>query len=89
MIIIETTQSTFLLKYGATLIVITELFMICTIMVLYATMGAMAPTLIMLFLSPLLGGLITGKICRKYKKVLFKDTFNKYFIIVNNKKILS
>lgn len=83
MIIIETTQSTFLLKYGATLIVITELFMICTIMVLYATMGAMAPTLIMLFLSPLLGGLITGKICRKYKKVLFKDTFNKYFIILN------
>ena len=74
-IFIETTQSTFLLKYGATLIVITELFMIFTIMVLYATMGAMAPTLIMLFLSPLLGGLITGKICRKYKKVKYTGWF--------------
>ena len=79
---IETTQSSFLLRYGASLIVFTELLMICTIMVLYATSGAYIPTFIMLFLSPLLGGVIAGKISKKSKKVLFKETLNRYFTII-------
>ena len=80
---IETTQSSFLLRYGAALIVFTELLMICTIMVLYGINGAMIPTFIMLFIAPLLGGVIKGKIVKKNKKVLFKENFNKYFIIAN------
>ena len=80
---IETTQSSFLLRYGATLIIFIEVFMICTVMVLYATNGAYIPTFIMLFLAPLLGNIITGKIAKKTKKVLFKETFDKYFVIMN------
>ena len=79
---IETTQSSFLLRYGAALIVFTELLMICTIIVLYATNGAYIPTFIMLFLSPVLGGIIAGKIAKKSKKVLFKETLNRYFTII-------
>ena len=80
---IETTQSSFLLRYGALLIVFTELLMICTVIVLYFTGGAYIPTLIMLFLSPLLGSIIAGRCLKKYKKVLFTEKFNKYFIIIN------
>ena len=80
---IETTQSSFLLRYGSALIVFTELLMICTIMVLYGTNGAVLPTFIMLFLAPLLGGVIAGKISKRSKNVLFKENFNKYFIITN------
>ena len=80
---IETTQSSFLLKYGGALIVFTELLMICTVVVLYMTNGAYIPTFIMLFLSPLLGGILAGKISRKCKKVIFKETFSKYFMILN------
>lgn len=80
---IETTQSSFLLRYGASLIVFTELLMIATIMVLYATSGAYIPTFIMLFLSPILGGMIAGKLSKRSKKVLFKKTFNRYFMITN------
>lgn len=84
MIKIETTQNSFLLKYGAKLIVLTELFIIFTIIILYKTNGELLPTLAMLFLAPLLGGIITGKISKKNdKKVLFKDNFNKSFIIAN------
>lgn len=79
---IETTQSSFLLRYGTALIVFTELLMICTIIVLYATNGAYIPTFIMLFLAPLLGGIIAGKISKKCKKVLFKETLNRYFTII-------
>lgn len=80
---IETTQSSLLLRYGATLIVFTELFMILTVLVLYLTGGAFIPTLVMLFLSPLLGSVIAGKRLRKYKKVIFKDNINRYFLIIN------
>ena len=80
---IETTQSSFLLRYGSALIVFTELLMICTIMVLYGINGAVLPTFIMLFLAPLLGGVIAGKISKRSKNVLFKENFNKYFIITN------
>lgn len=80
---IETTQSSFLLRYGATLIVFTELLMICTVIVLYSTNGAHIPTFIMLFLSPLLSGMIAGKLAKKNKNVLFKETLNKYFILTN------
>lgn len=80
---IETTQSSFLLRYGALWIVFTELLMICTVLVLYFTGGAYIPTLTMLFLSPLLGSIIAGKCLKKYKKVLFTEKFNKYFIILN------
>ena len=80
---IETTQSSFLLRYGATLIVFTELLMICTVIVVVATNGAHIPTFIMLFLSPLFGGMIAGKLAKKYKNVLFKETLNRYFIITN------
>ena len=80
---IETTQSSFLLRYGAALIVFTELLMICTVTVLYSTGGAYIPTFIMLFLSPLLGGILAGKISKKCKKVLFKETIDTYFMIVN------
>ena len=80
---IETTQSSFLLRYGAALIVFTELLMICTVTVLYSTGGAYIPTFIMLFLSPLLGGIFAGKILKKCKKVLFKETIDTYFMIVN------
>ena len=84
MIKIETTQNSFLLKYGAKLIILTELFMIFTIIILYKTNGELLPTLAMLFLAPLLGGIIAGKISKKNdKKVLFKDNFNKSFIIAN------
>ncbi len=83
MIIIETTQSSFLLRYGSSLIVFTELLMIATIMILYSTNGAYIPTFFMLFLSPLLGGIITGKIVKKSKKVLFKESLKKYFMIEN------
>lgn len=79
---IETTQSSFLLRYGAVLIVFTELLMICTIIVLYATNGAYIPTFIMLFLSPMLGGILAGKISAKNKNVLFKENLNKYFTII-------
>lgn len=79
---IETTQSSFLLRYGAGLIVFTELLMICTIIVLYATNGAYIPTFIMLFLSPMLGGILAGKISAKNKNVLFKENLNKYFTII-------
>ena len=80
---IETTQSSFLLRYGAVLIIFTELLMIGTIMVLYVTNGAYIPTFIMLFLSPLLGNIIAAKISKRCKKVLFKETLNKYFILMN------
>lgn len=80
---IETTQSSFLIRYTAKLIIITEILMICTISVLYITNGKFLPTLIFLFISPLLGGIITGKISKKSKKILFKENFNKYFIITN------
>ncbi len=80
---IETTQSSFLLRYGALLIVFTELLMICTVIVLYLTGGAYIPTLVMLFLSPLLGSAITVRRLKKYKKVLFKESLNKYFTIIS------
>ena len=80
---IETTQSSFLLRYGAVLIIFTELLMIGTIMVLYVTNGAYIPTFIMLFLSPLLGNIIAAKISKRCKKVLFKENLNKYFILMN------
>ena len=80
---IETTQSSFLLRYGALLIVFTELLMICTVIVLYLTGGAYIPTLVMLFLSPLLGSAITVRRLKKYKKVLFKEGLNKYFTIIS------
>ena len=80
---IETTQSSFLLRYGAVLIIFTELLMIGTIMVLYVTNGAYIPTFIMLFLSPLLVNIIAAKISKRCKKVLFKETLNKYFILMN------
>ena len=80
---IETTQSSFLLRYGAVLIIFTELLMIGTIMVLYVTNGAYIPTFIMLFLSPLLGNIIAAKISKRCKKVLLKETLNKYFILMN------
>ena len=37
----------------------------------------------MLFLSPLLGSMIVGRRLKKYKKVLFTENLNKYFIIIN------
>lgn len=79
---IATTQSSFLLRYGATLILFTEILMICTITVLLYT-NAYIPTFTMLFLSPLLGNIIAGKISKKCKKVVFKETFNRNFIIMN------
>ena len=79
---IATTQSSFLLRYGATLILFTEILMICTITVLLYT-NAYIPTFTILFLSPLLGNIIAGKISKKCKKVVFKETFNRNFIIMN------
>ena len=72
-----------MLRYGAKLIVFTELLMVITIIVLYATNGAVLPTFVMLFLAPLLGGVIAGKLSKKSKKVLFNEKFNKYYIITN------
>lgn len=79
---IATTQSSFLLRYGATLILFTEVLMICTITVLLYT-NAYIPTFTMLFLSPLLGNIIAGKISKKNKSVVFKQTFNRNFIMMN------
>ena len=62
-----------MLRYGAKLIVFTELLMVITIIVLYATNGAVLPTFVMLFLAPLLGGVIAGKLSKKSKKVLFNE----------------
>lgn len=41
------------------------------------------PTVAMLFLTPLLGNIIAGKISKKCKKVEFKETFFRYFTIIN------
>lgn len=79
---IKIKQSSFLFRYGAILIIFTELLMICTITVLLST-NAHIPTFIMLFVSPLLGSIIAGKISKKNKSVVFKETFNRNFIIMN------
>ena len=79
---IKIKQSSFLFRYGAILIIFTELLMICTITVLLST-NALIPTFIMLFVSPLLGSIIAGKISKKNKSVVFKETFNRNFIIMN------
>ena len=79
----ETKQSSFLFRYGAALVVCTEIFMSATIMVLYSTNGSYIPTCIMLFLSPLLGGIIAGKVSKTTKKVLFRENIKKYFLIVS------
>ena len=79
---IKTTQNSFLFRYGASLMIFTELFMICTITVLLYT-NDYIPTFIMLFISPLLGSMIAGKISKKCKSVVFKETFNINFIIIN------
>lgn len=79
---IKTTQSSFLYRYGVSLIIFTELLMICTITILLST-NAYIPTFIMLCISPLLGGMIAGKIAKKCKSVVFKETFNRNFIIIN------
>ena len=79
---IKTTQNSFLFRYGASLMIFTELFMICTITVLLYT-NDYIPTFIMLFISPLLGSMIAGKISKKCKSVVFKETFNRNFIIIN------
>ena len=80
---IEITQKSFLLRYGASLFIFIELLIISTIIVSYFTAGASIPTLVMLFLSPLLGSMIVGRRLKKYKKVLFTENLNKYFIIIN------
>lgn len=49
---------------------------------MYFTNGAVIPTFAMLFISPLLGGIIAGKISKRNKKIVFKDNFNKYFSII-------
>ena len=46
-------------------------------------MGASILTLVMLLLSPLLCNVIAGKRLKKYKKVVFTENLNKYFIIIN------
>ena len=79
---IKTTQNSFLYRYGVSLIIFTELLMICTITILLST-NAYIPTFIMLCISPLLGGMIAGKIAKKCKSVVFKETFNRNFIIIN------
>lgn len=80
---IEITQKSFLLRYGISLALFLELLIIFTIVVSYLTMGASIPTLVMLLLSPLLGNVIAGKRLKKYKKVVFTENLNKYFIIIN------
>ena len=61
----------------------TELLMICTIIIIYTTNSNMIPFFIILFFAPLIGGSVAGKVANKSKKILFKETFNKYFIILN------
>lgn len=56
--------------------------MICTITVLITT-NQYIPTFIMLFLSPLLGSIIAGKISKKTKSVSFQGNFDKNFLIIN------
>ena len=51
--------------------------------VLYFIGGNYIPALVILFLSPLLGSVIAGRRLKKYKKVLFTEKINKYFIIIN------
>lgn len=80
---IEITQKSFLLRYGAALIIFTELLIICMMIVLYFIGGNYIPAFVILFLSPLLGGVIAGRRLKKYKKVLFTEKINKYFIIIN------
>ena len=80
---IEITQKSFLLRYGAALIIFTELLIICMMIVLYFIGGNYIPALVILFLSPLLGSVIAGRRLKKYKKVLFTEKINKYFIIIN------
>ena len=80
---IEITQRSFLLRYGASLIIYTELLIICMMIILYFVGGAYTSALVILFLSPLLGSVIAGRRLKKYKKVLFTEKINKYFIIIN------
>lgn len=68
---IETRQNSYLLRYAVKLLIFTEIFMFMTIIILYGTLGKIIPTFTMLFLAPLLGGILSGKNINKNGKIIF------------------
>ena len=72
---IETRQNSYLVRYAVKLLMFTEIFMFMTIIILYGTLGKIIPTFTMLFLAPLLGGILSGKNVNKNGKILFEEDF--------------
>ena len=80
---IETRQNSYLVRYAVKLLIFTEIFMFMTIIILYGTLGKIIPTFTMLFLAPLLGGILSGKNVNKNGKILFEEDFYRKFYITN------
>lgn len=83
MINIETTQSSFLLRYAGMLTLVTEILTILTMIVMYTVSIDIIMLFAILFFTPLLSGIIASKIVKRNKKVLFKKNYTINFILLN------
>lgn len=80
----EISQKRFFITYGVSLVFYSELFMLLAIAVIAFSRLAMFPTLLVLLLAPLLGGIVALHITKKDKIILLKSNYKTIFYIVNS-----
>ena len=79
----EISQKRFFITYGISLVFYSELFMLLAIVVIAFSRLAMFPTLLVLLLAPLLGGIVALHQTKKNKIILLKNDYKTIFYIVN------
>lgn len=79
----EITQKRFFFMYGVSLIFYTELFMILEILIISFSKMAMIPTLLVLLMAPLLGGIVALNQSKKNKTIVLENNYQAIFFIIN------